>query len=243
MRRIILALAAVIVGLVGSTQQADAQRPSGRPEFTLEELAWERSVRATHEADILALPGVVGVGIGERGGEPVIVVLLKEGTRAPNLPSSLSGVKVVAEQERPATFLNGGTVCYNFPTYQGCHDDELGFPVPMGVTTSSEAHYSAGTLGFKACDPISGTLGYVSANHVAAGIPWVSHPFCYNGAPGLRQFHPGLFEVDPLCSLDPVCAANPDPDDFTNGCGSFGTDRKPRVFNGIGRFAGEENGW
>lgn len=27
------------------------------------------------------------------------------------------------------------------------------------------------------------------------------------------------------------------------GCGSFGTDRKPRVFNGIGRFAGEENGW
>jgi len=60
-------------------------------------------VKARHEADLLALPNVTGVGIGERNGEPVIKVLvtekLPETDLAPEerVPASLDGYEVDVE--------------------------------------------------------------------------------------------------------------------------------------------------
>jgi hypothetical protein len=188
---------------------------SPSPKFPLDQLAWERSVKATHQDSLLAQPGVHGVGLAERGGEVVILVLVEE-IGAQQLPTSLNGVNVVVETANQAHFIHGGPACW--PSV--CHDDELPYPVPMGVSTSSEAHYNAGTLGFKACDPVTETLGYVSANHVAAGIPWPNYLFCLNGSPGLTQFHPGLWEVNAACRFDPKCIP-PDPSDYTNPVGTL----------------------
>lgn len=204
--RTIRVLAAVFVGLVGSIP-AFGQGANGRPQFTYEQLARERSVKARHEASLLALPGVLGVGIAERNGKPVIVALVDEDSKVPRLPPFLEDVQVVAEPAHPGYYLNGGSSCNNYPV--GCHSAEFPFPVPMGVTTSSEAHYNAGTLGFKACDAVTKTLGYVSANHVAAGVPTAADPFCSNGPIGMREAHPGLFELDPACAEDDNCAGNP----------------------------------
>ena len=60
-------------------------------------------VKALHEADLLALPNVTGIGIGERDGRPVIRVFvsekLPESDLAPEerVPVSLDGYEVDVE--------------------------------------------------------------------------------------------------------------------------------------------------
>jgi len=60
-------------------------------------------VKARHEADLLALPNVTGIGIGERDGRPVIRVFvsekLPESDLAPEerVPVSLDGYEVDVE--------------------------------------------------------------------------------------------------------------------------------------------------
>jgi hypothetical protein len=59
--------------------------------------------KARHEAELLALPNVTGVGIGERAGKPVIKVFVTEkvpeSELAPDerVPSSLDGHEVDVE--------------------------------------------------------------------------------------------------------------------------------------------------
>ena len=59
--------------------------------------------KARHEADLLALPNVTGVGIGQRDGKPVIRVFvsekLPESDLAPEerVPASLDGYEVDVE--------------------------------------------------------------------------------------------------------------------------------------------------
>jgi len=59
--------------------------------------------KARHEADLLALPNVTGVGIGERDGKPVIQVLVTEKVPETDLapeervPASLDGFGVDVE--------------------------------------------------------------------------------------------------------------------------------------------------
>lgn len=60
-------------------------------------------VKARHEADLLALSNVTGVGIGERDGKPVIQVFVTEKLPETNLapeervPASLDGYEVDVE--------------------------------------------------------------------------------------------------------------------------------------------------
>jgi hypothetical protein len=54
-------------------------------------------VRARHEDRLLGLPNVVGVGVGERGGEPVIKVFVEQ-----KVPES-----ALAEDERVPESLDG----------------------------------------------------------------------------------------------------------------------------------------
>jgi hypothetical protein len=59
--------------------------------------------KARHEADLLSLPNVTGVGIGERAGKPVIKVFVTEKVPASELapgervPTSLEGYEVDVE--------------------------------------------------------------------------------------------------------------------------------------------------
>ena len=53
-----------------------------------------------NEESIMALPGVVGVGIGEHGGEPCIRVLVETATVAvrAGIPGRLGGFPVVVDE-------------------------------------------------------------------------------------------------------------------------------------------------
>jgi hypothetical protein len=59
--------------------------------------------KARHEAELLALPNVTGVGIGERAGRPVIKVFVTEKVPesmlapAERVPTSLDGYEVDVE--------------------------------------------------------------------------------------------------------------------------------------------------
>ncbi len=61
-------------------------------------------VKARHERELLALPNVNGVGIGERGGKPVIKVFVTEQVPESTLaahervPVSLEGYEVDVEE-------------------------------------------------------------------------------------------------------------------------------------------------
>lgn len=58
------------------------------------------TVLAQHQDRLMALPDVTGVGIGERGGRPTIVVMARQLTRALRtaLPAQLDGHPVVVEE-------------------------------------------------------------------------------------------------------------------------------------------------
>lgn len=61
------------------------------------------TVKERHEAELMAIPGVVGVGIGERDGTEVIVVYVEKWTReiAREVPDTLEGYLVLIDVTGP----------------------------------------------------------------------------------------------------------------------------------------------
>jgi len=57
-------------------------------------------VLAAHGGELLSVPGVVAVGVGERGGEPCITVLVKGSVE---LPPDLGGYVVSIVHSGPIT--------------------------------------------------------------------------------------------------------------------------------------------
>jgi len=160
------------------------------------DVATARGIQALHEADIMALPGVIGIGIGSREeGGMEFVVLVDKDVPMPDLPSNLEGMPVVAEKISKIVIHNGGNGC------DPCHAEKLPMPVPMGTSTSTDQgdlFCVVGTAGFKACDPVSGKIGYVTNNHVGAAFGPL---LCENGPPGLIEVHPGAADANPVCAL------------------------------------------
>lgn len=62
------------------------------PEITIDE------AKRRHEDELLDLPNVTGVGIGERGGKPVIKVFVTEQVPESGVPASLEGYEVDVEE-------------------------------------------------------------------------------------------------------------------------------------------------
>lgn len=188
-------------------QEADRQllasaRYTGIP---MSALRHELSVQERHQADLFAIPGVVGVGVTLLDdGRPAILVLVDARAKPVAVPASLDGVPVRVEVSEGAHLLHGG-----YPNCSGspCHNQGLSLPVQMGNATSSANTCDSGTLGFKACHLRSLTIGYVSANHVAAGTPNAMHTHCFNGPVGMQEMHPGNFE-NPLCTPSNVTFTN-----------------------------------
>ena len=55
-------------------------------------------VQERHESQLMAVPGVVGVGIGVRQGRPALLVMVRERTpEVARLPPTLEGVPLAIE--------------------------------------------------------------------------------------------------------------------------------------------------
>lgn len=169
-------------------------------------LGKELAVQELHEEALFAIPGVVGVGLTLKDDRPAILVLvdLALDSALAAVPESLDGVPVHVELAEGGRLLHGG-----YPNCSGapCHNQGFSLPVQMGNATSSADTCDSGTLGFKACHLDALSIGYVSANHVAAGAPNAMHTHCFNGALGMQQMHPGNFE-DPMCTPSNVTFTN-----------------------------------
>ena len=121
---------ALCFGLLTVAASAGAQTDrnddnNGLPSWAHHELAAERAVQARYEADLLARPGVVGMGIGltNEGGKerPGLVVLVDESARAQldDLPARLDSVPVRVEVVAGGGIVNGGSGCSGGSTGQG----------------------------------------------------------------------------------------------------------------------------
>lgn len=212
----LLAVALLLLGLPveGHQDRSDSQQPedlqllasapqSGIP---LSVLGEEMAVQERHEEGLFAIPGVVGVGLTLKDDRPAILVLVDVALdfAVAAVPESLDGVPVHVELAEGGRLLHGG-----YPDCSGvpCHNQGLSLPVQMGNATSSANTCDSGTLGFKACHLDALSIGYVSANHVAAGDPNALHTHCFNGPIGMQQMHPGNFE-NPQCTPSNVTFTN-----------------------------------
>lgn len=183
------------------SQELPSAGPRGVPITALQH---EIGVKKRSEKALFKIPGVVGVGVGLQDEVPAILVLVHADADPSRIPATLEGVPVRVELAEGGSLLNGG-----YPNCGGvpCHNEELSLPVQMGNATSSANTCDSGTLGFKACHLDSLSIGYVSANHVAAGTPNARYTYCFNGPIGMQEMHPGNFE-DPQCSTSNLTFTN-----------------------------------
>ena len=125
---------------------------------------------------LMAMPDVVGTGIGaDKDGKPVILILTRrEGAR--NLPSSVEGVQTRIEVVGDVVPMAGYTKTYR--------------PVPGGVSVGNGNECASGTLG---CIVIRGGVRYaLSNNHVFAREN--------SAAIGERINQPGRYDAKPRCA-------------------------------------------
>jgi hypothetical protein len=121
-----------------------------------------REIQGRHEEAILALNGVLGMGIGAADGSvrPVFVVFVDEAAAIPPVPLEIEGVEVRLERRAPVSLLNGAPACAT-----PCHASQLPPPVEMGNSGGWENAQFVCTLGFKACDLGTGKLVFVTNSH------------------------------------------------------------------------------
>lgn len=149
-------------------------------------------IQRRHEDRIMAIKGVIGMGIGKAPHEPrpVFVILIDRSLSAPTgLPWQIEGVEVRVERRAPVRLLHGGDGC------APCHRDQFPAPVKMGNSGGLGAFSnSACTMGVKACDLSSGRMVFVTNSHCNISV---GAPQCVLATPGGivdHWVHPGPFE-------------------------------------------------
>lgn len=149
--------------------------------FTQSEIAHAKSVHARNAEDLLRLPGVQGVGIGEHLGRLGILILVDDESRLPHIPGAIEDMSAVTPVVGEIT----------------AHAINLG--VSGGNSLICGGYCAGGTVGFKVCDNTTvGVDGIITNNHVAAaGCP----NLCPNNAPlGTNFFSPGVIDDNPVCT-------------------------------------------
>ena len=123
-------------------------------------------IKRAYSAEILALPGVTGFGIGDTAGRLVFRVMVDPDKEIPELPRSIDGVPVEVKRRAPVRLLDSAPNC-NGNLGPPCHSQTLPLPVEMGNSGSRSGMQSSGacTLGFKACDLESGRTVFVTNSH------------------------------------------------------------------------------
>ena len=152
------------------------------------------AVQKLHEQDILALPGVLGMGVGLDAEQRSLVffVVVDEKAEMPDLPQKIDGVRVKVERGAPDTPLDGVPACA-----QPCHANQLPLPVEMGNSGFTNTFCSACTLGFKACKPSTKEVVYVTNAHCSTDVAG-----CVGGAAaGTGTVHVSPMDAVPQCTL------------------------------------------
>ena len=180
--------------LVTSPLIAQSGAPDTQLEFDRAVLSREIAIQERYQEELLSRPGVAGVGLTLQGSKPALLVLIAKDQKRPVLPEELDGLPVVVEEGFEASLITGGTGCIP------CHADKKTMPVDMGNSTSSLLACDAGTLGFKACDPETHTIGYVTAWHVATRGASLCPGVAANGT---SQLHRGKADA-PTCASEDV---------------------------------------
>gem|GEM_PF-2698651 len=150
-----------------------------------------KQVQKRHEDALFEISGVNAVGIGKEGQEYVLHVYVNEEvnpTPGRDVPDQLEGVRVVVIKEKGEFWALTALPLDNGPE----HRQTFPPPVPMGVSTSNDLLCAAGTLGFRAQDPNTGQVGYITNNHVAVAGSGLG---CPNSAPiGTDQLQAGVLD-------------------------------------------------
>jgi len=160
-----------------------------------QEVARLKAIQARHEADLLARPGVFGMGISldRASGQLVFQVLVDPQAPLPPLPQAVEGVPlVVRRKERPHP-QDGGC---NSTT--PCHDNQQSLPVAMGNSGKTGVllpNCRACTLGFKACDPKTGDFVYVTNAHCTDDV---------SGCEGTAAIGASTYHVSPADTPSPT---------------------------------------
>lgn len=166
--------------LVAACAQSDGPTAPATPEFTIRgALAPAAAVQSQHQNNLLAIPGVVGVGLGADRGNPALVVLTERaGVRG--LPAALGGLpvrvmvtgEIWALQQQPHKKCNdppcnGGGGGGGGEEGDGGTDPTARFPrpVPIGISTGHPS-ITAGTIGCRVKK--GGQVYALSNNHVYA---------------------------------------------------------------------------
>jgi hypothetical protein len=173
---IILTIAAVIT-LLTVPSGAFAMKHG----FTRDEIEHAKSIHARHARELLELPGVHGVGIGENQGRLGILVLVDDERRLPHIPRAVEDMSAVTQVVGEIT----------------AHAINLG--VSGGNSLICGGYCAGGTVGFKVCDnKTTGVDGIITNNHVAAsGCP----NLCPNNAPlGTPFYSPGVIDSTQVCT-------------------------------------------
>jgi hypothetical protein len=153
--------------------------------FTQSEITHAQAVHGRHAEDLLRLPGVQGVGIGEDQGKLGILVLVDDESRLPHIPGAIEDMSAVTRVVGEIT----------------AHAINLGVSGGNSITCLIGRYYYCvgGTVGFKVCDnTTTGVDGIITNNHVAAsGCP----NLCPNNAPlGTNFYSPGVIDSTSVCT-------------------------------------------
>ena len=160
-----------------------------------------KPIQARHEAMIMSLPGVFGLGIGHDAATAQFVfkVLVDVEAAVPPLPAALEGVPLLVVRETPPRAENGGAC------NPACHSGNFTLPVQMGnsgmpVIAIGGTPCAACTMGFKACRASTGESMWVTAAHCS-----MDATTCPGSAPlGTPAFHTS--PQDSLNAGFPVCS-------------------------------------
>ena len=165
-------LAAIFTMAIAVVSPAWAQAPFDPPGL-------DRAIAAQefHTDRLFLTDGVVGTGVGVNARGQAAIVVMTEDLWVTGLPRSLDGVPVVVR-------VTGTFRAINRPDANGNHDHDdtvdddtsteidptskFDRPVPIGVSTGNATSCSAGTIGARVIDLISGDVYALSNNHVYA---------------------------------------------------------------------------
>jgi hypothetical protein len=160
---------AVMMPFLRVPPEASAETPI----FSDSEIAHAKAVHAQHLGELMSLPGIHGVGIGEELGHIGILILVDDESRTTHMPKTVEDVPAIVRAVGEIT----------------AHQINLG--VDGGNNIVCNGYCASGTVGFKVCDnTTSGVGGFITNNHVAAiGCPGL----CPNNAPlGTNFFSPSF---------------------------------------------------
>jgi hypothetical protein len=205
----VLALAILALLSPGSHSSAQAQgvTPPG--------LERAQAAKAVHAAELLTVDGVVGVGVGLGAGGEAVIIVTTARPGVTGIPRSLDGVPVRVLVTGPI-FANPKPNCEEDPSHPSCKDGggggggdtvdptaKFARPVPIGVSTGSEASCSAGTIGARVRSgssvfALSNNHVYAEENDAAIGDPGL------DDTPSDTVFQPGRYDTNCVPDGDPL---------------------------------------